>query len=76
MLEYMMYHSFHQLLTVAVWLTQQMAVLLTVVEQHLDRQPTTVVIQVTTWWEVVFAYVKLHLTTYVDRQVHFQTTFL
>ena len=36
-----------------------MAVLLTVVEQHLDRQLTTVVIQATTWWEVVLAYVRL-----------------
>ena len=36
-----------------------MGMLLTVVEQHLDRQLTTVVIQVTTWWEVVLAYVKL-----------------
>ena len=36
-----------------------MAMLLTVVEQHLDRQLTTVVIQGTAWWEVVLAYVRL-----------------
>ena len=32
-----------------------MAVLLTVLEQHLDRQPPTVVTQATTWWETVLA---------------------
>ena len=36
-----------------------MAVLLTLLEQHLDRQPPTVVTQATTWWETVFALVKL-----------------
>ena len=28
-------------------------------EQHLDRQPPTVVTQATTWWETVLAHVKL-----------------
>ena len=36
-----------------------MAVLITMLEQHLDRQPPTVVTQATAWWEVVLAYVKL-----------------
>ena len=36
-----------------------MAKSVTVVEQHLDTQPTTVVIQATTWWEAVLAHVKL-----------------
>ena len=36
-----------------------MAMLLTVGEQHLDRQPPTVVIQGTAWWEEILAYVKL-----------------
>ena len=36
-----------------------MAVLLTLLEQHLDRQPPTVVTQATTWWETVLALVKL-----------------
>ena len=36
-----------------------MAVLLTVLEQHLNRQPPTVVKQATTWWETVLALVKL-----------------
>ena len=38
---------------------QPMAVLLTLLEQHLDRQPPTVVTQATTWWETVLALVKL-----------------
>ena len=38
---------------------QSMAVLLTLLEQHLDRQPPTVVTQATTWWETVLALVKL-----------------
>ena len=36
-----------------------MAVLITLLEQHLDRQPPTVVTQATTWWETVLALVKL-----------------
>ena len=36
-----------------------MAKLVTLVEQHLDRQRPTVAIQVTTWWEAVLAYVNL-----------------
>ena len=36
-----------------------MAKLLTLLEQHLDRQPSTVVMQAITWWERVHAHVKL-----------------
>ena len=36
-----------------------MAVLLTLLEQHLDRKPPTVVTQATTWWETVLTLVKL-----------------
>ena len=36
-----------------------MAVLITLLEQHLNRQPPTVVTQATTWWETVLALVKL-----------------
>ena len=36
-----------------------MAKLLTLPEQHLDRQPPTVVIQATLWWEPAIALVKL-----------------
>ena len=36
-----------------------MAVLITLLEQHLDRMPPTVVTQATAWWEIVFALVKL-----------------
>ena len=36
-----------------------MAMLLTLLEQHLDRQQPTVVILATIWWETVFAHVKL-----------------
>ena len=32
---------------------------LILLEQHLDRQPPTVVTQATTWWETVLALVKL-----------------
>ena len=35
-----------------------MAQLVTLVEQHLDRQPPTVVTQATIWWETVIAVVK------------------
>jgi len=52
------YLSF-QLWTVAVCLTQLMAELITLLEQHLDRQPPTVVTQATTWWETVLAHVNL-----------------
>ena len=36
-----------------------MAGLVTVLEQHLDREPPTVVIQATAWWGAVLAYAKL-----------------
>ena len=36
-----------------------MAKSVTLVEQHMDRQLPTVVIQATTWWETVLALVKL-----------------
>ena len=36
-----------------------MAVLITLLEQHWDRQPPTVVTQATAWWETVLALVKL-----------------
>ena len=36
-----------------------MAKLVISVEQHLDKQPPTVVIEATTWWETVLAFVKL-----------------
>ena len=36
-----------------------MGVLITLLEQHLDRQPPTVVTQATTWWETIVALVKL-----------------
>ena len=36
-----------------------MANLVTLPEQHLDKQPPTVVIQATLWWEVVLAHVNL-----------------
>ena len=35
-----------------------MVELITLLEQHLDRQPLTVVTQATTWWETVLAHVK------------------
>ena len=54
-----MYPTFQQLWTVALYLTQPTAVLVTLLEQHLDRQPTTVVIVATTWQETVLARVKL-----------------
>ena len=40
-------------------MTPPMAKLVTLLEQHLNRQPPTVVIQATTWWETVFVDVKL-----------------
>ena len=54
-----MYSSFQQLWTAALCLTQPMAELVTLLGQQLDRQPPTVVIQTTTWWETVPACVKL-----------------
>jgi len=36
-----------------------MAKLVIPVEQHLDRQPPTVVIQATTWWETVITHAEL-----------------
>ena len=53
------YFSSWQLWTVALWLIHTMARLLSLLEQHLDRQPSTVVIQATTWWETELALVKL-----------------
>ena len=44
---------------VVIWLTQPMANSVTLEEQRLDRQPPTVAIQATTWWEIVLALVKL-----------------
>ena len=55
---YLKYPSFQQLWTVALCLTHPMAKLVTLLEQHLDRQPSTVVTQATTWWETVLAHVK------------------
>ena len=55
----MMYFSLWQLWTVAIWLIQRMARLSTLLEQHLNRQPPTVVTQATTWWETVLAHVML-----------------
>ena len=36
-----------------------MAELVTLLEQHMDGQPPTVVIQATAWWEAALAHVKL-----------------
>ena len=36
-----------------------MARLISLLEQHLDRQPPTLVTQATTWWETVLTLVKL-----------------
>ena len=36
-----------------------MAVLITLLEQHLNRQPPTVVTQATTWWETELVLVNL-----------------
>ena len=36
-----------------------MAKLVTLLKQHLDRQPPTVVIQATIWWEAALVHVKL-----------------
>ena len=55
---YLMYFCSWQLLTVAIWLIQPMARLITLLEQLMDRQPSTVVTQATTWWEMVLALVK------------------
>ena len=44
-----------------------MAELVTLLEQHMDRQPPTVVTQATTWWEAVLALVKLQA---VGLEVH------
>ena len=38
---------------------QPMAVLITLLEQHSERMPPTVVTQATTWWETVLVLVKL-----------------
>ena len=40
-------------------MVQPVARLITPLEQYLDRMPSTVVIQATTWWETVLALVKL-----------------
>ena len=36
-----------------------MVTLVTLVEQHLDKQLPTVAVQATTWWDATFALVKL-----------------
>ena len=36
-----------------------MAELVTLLEQHMEKQPPTVAIQATSWWEAVLAHVKL-----------------
>ena len=51
-------HSLKQW-TVVVCLIQPMALLITLLEQQVDRQPPTVVTQGTTWRETVLAHVKL-----------------
>ena len=63
--------SFWQLWTVALWVSQPMAELVTL-EKHMDTEPTTVAIQATDWWEAVLALVYLqedglgvHLHVYV-----------
>ena len=48
-----------QLQTVTHCLTQPMVKLIKLLEQHLDRRPSTVVTQATTWWETILAHVKL-----------------
>ena len=53
------YPSFQQLWTVALLLIKQMVMLVKVMEQLLDIQSPTAVIQGTTWWEAVLAHVKL-----------------
>ena len=54
-----MYHPFNmQLWAVALWLIQLMAELATL-EQRMDTEPPTVVIQATGLWEAVLALVKL-----------------
>ena len=55
---YLMYFCSWQLLTVAIWLIQPMARLITLLEHYWDRMPPTVVTQATTWWEIVLALVK------------------
>ena len=42
-------------------MTQPMAKLITLPEQHLQKQPPTVVTQATTWWETVLAYALVKL---------------
>ena len=51
--------SFWQLWTVVLWIIQPMAKLITLLEQHLDRQPPTIVIQAITWLETVLVLVNL-----------------
>ena len=48
-----------QLWTVALWLIQTMAKLIMLLEQDLDRLPPIVVVQASTWWEIIPALVKL-----------------
>ena len=48
-----------QLWAVALWLIQLMAKLVTLVEQHMETEPPTVVIQATGLWEAALAHVKL-----------------
>ena len=72
----LLYFSFWQL-TVELRVAQPMARLVTLVEQHMDRQPPTVVIQVTTSWEAVLALVNpledglgVHLTVKVCLSIY------
>ena len=58
-----------------------MAVLVTIVEQHLDRQLHTVVIPATSWWAAVLEHVKLlegglevHLPVHVCYRNYSNTT--
>ena len=53
-----MHSFFQQWLTAMHCLIQPMAKLI-LLEQHLERQPPTVVTLTTTWWETVIAHVKL-----------------
>ena len=43
----------------ALWLTQPMGELVTLLGQHLDEQPPTLVIQATRVWEASLVHVKL-----------------
>ena len=58
-----------------LWLTQLIARLVTLGELHLDRQPPTVVMQATAWWETVLTHVKkygLGLNLHAEPQIWFE----